>query len=112
MKTALNASMLAIAAFIIPYIFGFNEAMLFIDTGVWEVILIIVTSFVGLLGVAAGLKGWMLHAMPVWQRVVAIAGGLLLIYPGVWTDVGGLVIVAGIFAIQYFTKKKITAAAA
>ena len=106
MKTALNASMLAIAAFIIPYIFGFNEAMLFIDTGVWEVILIIVTSFVGLFGVAAGLKGWMLHQMPVWQRLVAVAGGMLLIYPGLITDIGGLVVVGGIFVIQYLTRKR------
>ena len=52
MKTALNASRLAIAAFIVPYIFAFNPAMLFIDADVVQVVIIIVTSLVGLTGVA------------------------------------------------------------
>ena len=45
MKTALNASRLAIAAFIVPYIFAFNPAMLFIDADVVQVVIIIVTSW-------------------------------------------------------------------
>lgn len=69
MKTAFNASKLAIAAFIIPYIFGLNPQMLFIDTNVWEVLLIILSSFAGLFGIAAGVKGWMFGHMPAWQRL-------------------------------------------
>ncbi|MCF0121104.1 MAG: TRAP transporter permease [Oscillospiraceae bacterium] len=112
MKTALNASLLAVAAFIIPYIFGLNEAMLFINTTIPEVILIVITSFVGLFGVASGLKGWMLTRMPIWQRIIAVAGGLLLIYPGILTDIIGLAVCAIVFVIQLMTSRKSTAAAA
>jgi TRAP transporter 4TM/12TM fusion protein len=105
MKTAINATKLAIAAFIIPYIFALNPAMLFIDTNVWEFILIVVTSAIGMFGVSMGLEGYMSGKL-VWPlRLVSIAGGLLLIYPGIWTDVGGIVIVFGIIFLQRLTHR-------
>lgn len=70
MKTALNASRLAIAAFIVPYIFAFNPAMLFIDADVVQVVIIIVTSLVGLTGVAGGLEGYMVTNMNPIQRIL------------------------------------------
>ena len=82
MKTALNASRLAIAAFIVPYIFAFNPAMLFIDADVVQVVIIIVTSLVGLTGVAGGLEGYMVTNMNPIQRILAVVGGLCLIIPG------------------------------
>ena len=100
MRTALNATRLAIAAFIIPYIFALNPAMLFIDTTVWEFILIVVTSAVGMFGVSMGLEGYMFGHLNPLLRVLAIAGGLALIYPGVWTDVIGIVVVIGIIVFQ------------
>ena len=51
MKTAFTATKLAIGAFIVPYVFALNPAMLFIDTNAWEVVLICITSFVGMFGV-------------------------------------------------------------
>ena len=47
MKTAINASRLAIAAFIVPYIIAMNPAMLFINTTIPEVVMITITSLVG-----------------------------------------------------------------
>ena len=100
MKTALNATRLAIAAFIIPYIFALNPAMLFIDTTLWEFILIVVTSAVGMFGVSMGLEGYIFGRLNPPLRVLSIAGGLALIYPGLWTDVIGIVVVLGIIALQ------------
>ena len=100
MKTALNATKLAIAAFIIPYIFALNPAMLFIDTTPLEFLLIVVTSAVGMFGVSMGLEGYIFGHLNPPLRVLAIAGGLALIYPGVWTDVIGMVVVIGIIALQ------------
>ncbi|MEG1594712.1 MAG: TRAP transporter fused permease subunit, partial [Oscillibacter sp.] len=59
MKTALTATRLAIAAFVVPYIFALNPAMLFIDTNAFEVVQIIITSLVGLFGLAAALNGFL-----------------------------------------------------
>ena len=111
MQTALNATKLAIAAFIVPYIFALNPAMLLIDTDFWEVALIVITSILGMVGVGAGLEGYLLHKMNIVFRLVSIAAGLLLIIPGVLTDVIGLVVIAAIVAIQFVQKRSRKAAA-
>ena len=110
MKTALNASRLAIAAFIVPYIFAFNPAMLFIDADVVQVVIIIVTSLVGLTGVAGGLEGYMVTNMNPIQRILAVVGGLCLIIPGTVTDLAGIAIVGASVLWQLADKKKRAAA--
>ena len=105
MKTAFTATKLAIGAFIIPYIFALNPAMLFIETSVWEVILICITSLVGMYAVSASLQGYFLRKMPWYQRIICACGGLLLIYPGLVTDIVGLLLVAIIVAIQFIVGK-------
>ncbi len=105
MKTAVTATKLAIGAFIIPYIFALNPAMLLIDTAIFDVILICVTSIVGMFAVAAGIEGWFLHKMPWWQRIISAAGGLMLIYPGLATDLVGLALVGIIALLQFVTRK-------
>ncbi len=121
MKTAFTSTKLAIGAFIVPYVFALSPAMLFIPStgetnlgilesiskiGVPDIILIIITSFVGIFAVSAALEGFFLHKMPWYQRVFSVAGGLLLIYPGIVTDAIGLGLVAITVALQFFTRKK------
>ena len=106
MKTAMTSTKLAVAAFIVPYVFALNPAMLFIDTTVGEVALICVTSVVGIFGVSAALEGYLFQHMPWYLRLASLTGGLLLIYPGIVTDTIGLCLVAGMFLLQYLTAKK------
>ncbi len=106
MKTALTSTKLAIGAFIVPYVFALNPAMLFIDTTVPEVILICITSLIGMFGVAAALQGYFLHKMNWFERIISIVGGLLLIYPGIVTDAIGLGLVGVMLVIQLLTRKK------
>ena len=106
MKTGINASRLAIAAFIIPYIFAFNPAMLFINTTIPEVILIVVTSIAGMFSISAALEGYLRTHMSVIERLVGIVAGLMLIYPGIATDVIGLGAIAAIIVIQSIKAKK------
>ncbi len=110
MKAALTATKLAIAAFIVPYVFALNPAMLFVDTTVWEVITICVTSFIGIFAIAAALEGYFLTHMPGWQRLVAAAGGLLLIVPGLVTDSIGIALVAIAALLQITARKKVVTA--
>ena len=102
MKTGVNATKLAIAAFIIPYIFALSPSMLLIDTGFFEVALIIITSIIGMYGVSMALEGFMKGELHWILRILAAAGGLCLIYPGVLTDVIGLVVVGGVVLYQYW----------
>ena len=106
MKTALQATKLAIGAFIVPYVFALNPAMLFVDTTAGEVILIVITSLIGMFGVSSGLEGYMFRKASWWERLLSVAGGLLLIYPGLVTDVIGLVLVALVAVIQLLEKRR------
>ena len=106
MKTALQSTKLAIGAFIVPYVFALNPAMLFIDTTVGEVVLIVITSLIGIFGVSSGLEGYMLRNTAWWERIVSIAGGLLLIYPGIVTDVIGFALVGLVFLIQLLGQRR------
>ena len=105
MKTALQATKLAIGAFIVPYVFALNPAMLFVDTTAGEVILICITSFIGMFGVASGLEGFMFRQASWWERLLSVAGGLLLIYPGLVTDIVGLALVGIVVVIQFLEKR-------
>ena len=105
MRTALNASKLAIGAFLIPYIFCLNPAMLLIDTNVPEFVMIIITSVIGMFAISAAIEGYMTTSLNPVFRIVLAAAGLMLIYPGTVTDIIGIVITVGIFAIQMSQKK-------
>lgn len=110
MKTGINATKLAIAAFIVPYIFSFNPAMLLVDTNAFQVVQIVITSLVGLFGVAAALNGTLFRKMNPLFRLLIAAGGLCMMFPDTLTDVVGLLIVGGVCLFEYFSAKKVKAA--
>lgn len=112
MRTALNASRLAIAAFIIPYIFALNPVMLLIDVTPTGLILNVLTAIIGLFGVSSGLEGYVFDNEKIWQRILSIAGGLCLIVPGLMTDLVGVALVGLALATNYLMGRKKTAAAA
>lgn len=112
MKTALNATRLAIAAFVVPYILAFNPAMVFIDTTAFQVVQICVTSLLGIFGIAAALNGFLYSRLNPVFRVLLIAGGLCMMDPGALTDIVGLVLVVGITVYQKMAAKKNSAQAA
>ena len=106
MKTALTSTKLAIGAFIVPYIFALNPAMLLIDTNIGEVILICITSIIGMCAVGAALEGYFVRNMKWFERLLSAVGGLLLIYPGVTTDAVGIALVGAVLLIQVVFKQK------
>ena len=107
MKTAFTSTKLAIGAFIVPYVFALNPAMLFIGTnGVLDIIMIVISSLIGIFAVSAALEGYIVDHMAWYERVISIAGGLLLIYPGIVTDLIGLSVVAAVIVFQIIKKRK------
>ncbi len=110
MKTALNATRLAIAAFIVPYILAFNPAMVFIDTNAFQIVQICVTSLLGIFGVAAALNGFLYTRLNPVFRAILVIGGLCMMDPGAVTDMVGLVLVLGITIYQRISAKKVAAA--
>lgn len=113
MRTGINATKLAIAAFIVPYVFAYSPSLLFVDVeSVLDVVIICVTALLGIYGVAAGLNGFVGKKINIIFRILLIAGGLTLIIPGLETDIIGLVVVGGITAYQMVTAKRDSAATA
>ena len=100
MKTAVNATKLAIAAFLVPYIFAFNNAMLFINTKPLDVVSVVVSSTLGMVLIAIGMVGYFLRDTNMLVRLGCVAGGLLLVYPGTVTDLIGLAVLVAVFLLQ------------
>ena len=113
MKTGINATKLAIAAFIVPYIFAYNPSMLFVGNVEWyDVLLISVTALLGLFGIAAALNGHLYRKIPMVLRLALVAGGLGMMIPGLTSDLIGLAVVAAVVIFQYISGKKQAASAA
>ncbi len=106
MRTAFTASRLAIAAFICPYIFCLNPVMLLEFEGMTggmaglTLVQVIITSLIGLFGVAAGLNGHLFKDINPVFRVIFIAAGLALMVPGTVTDIVGIGILVAMTLMQ------------
>ena len=110
MKTALVSTKLAIAAFIVPYVFALNPVMLFEGvTGPMQIVLIVITSLVGIFGISSALQGYLITNMNPVERILAAAAGLLLIDPNVITDVIGIALIASVVVWQIIKRKQGTA---
>ena len=109
MKTAFNATRLAIAAFVVPYIFAMSPALLFIETTPLQVITICITAVIGIFGISAGLSGFLMSPMSVIIRILSIAGGLTLLIPGTVTDIIGVVLIVIVYIVQSALAKKAAA---
>ena len=105
MKTGLTASKLAIAAFLVPYIFVYNPQMLGIGSTFLDMLWIFVSSAIGMVGVSSGVMGYFIRPMKIWERPIFILGGILLVTPGIVTDVIGFALLVVGYLIQKIGKK-------
>ncbi|WP_313804568.1 TRAP transporter permease [Cytobacillus sp.] len=107
-KTGVNASKLAIGAFIIPYMFVLSPELLMIDTTWYYLIWVVFTAIAGMMAIGAGVIGFWMRKLHWFERILGIVGGLLLIYPEGLSDIIGLVIFIGLIVLQYIFKSKDT----
>jgi len=105
LKTGVNATRLAITAFIIPYIFAYNPKMLFINASPVEVVTIIATACIGIFALSAALEGYMFRKMKIYEILPLLVGGILLIIPDNLPSAIGLAIVAVIVVIQILERR-------
>ena len=106
MKTGINASKLAIGAFVVPYIFCMNPAMLLIDVTAFKVVQIIVTSLIGIFGVAAAMNGFLFRKISWPVRIIICVAGLMMMDPTVITDIVGIVLMALVLTFQFLAARK------
>ena len=106
LKTGVHASKLAIAAFIIPYIFVLSPVILMVDATPLTLIVATLSALLGMIAVSSALCGFLADHCRLYERVLLIVAGLLMIKPGGMTDMIGLAIFAVILAMQYTRVKK------
>jgi len=100
LKTGVNASKLAIAAFIIPYMFVLSPVLLMIDATPFSLISTTITAIIGMIALSSALIGYLADNCYLPERLVLIVGGLMLIKPGLMTDVVGLVLFLAVLFLQ------------
>lgn len=109
LKTGVQASKLAIAAFLVPYIFVLSPALLMIDTTLPQILIMVATSVIGMIGVASAVSGYFLTHMHWVNRIIFLVGGLMMIDPDHITDLIGLSLLVLAYVIQVFSRKRQTA---
>ena len=104
--TGVTATKLAIAAFLVPYMFVYNPQLILIGATPLGIVQITVTSLIGMIGIGAGMTGYFIDHTPWYQRIVLVIGGGMLVYPGLLTDAAGVLSITVIFLWQKLHQKK------
>lgn len=105
MTTAVEACKLGFAGFIVPFAFCYNSAMM-MQGSVAEIISVFVSAFIGVTIMSMGFQGWMLWRLNILERIIFVAGGMLMFVPGSATDLAGLAITAVMLLINMKKWKK------
>ncbi len=106
LKTGVNASKLAIAAFIIPYMFVMSPVLLMINATPVTLAVTLFTAVIGMIGLSASLIGYFIDNMSILERILLFVAGVLMIDPGMMTDIVGLIIFSILAVWQKKRKKK------
>ena len=100
LKTGINASKLAIAAFIIPYMFVLNPGLLMIYGVTGGLVLALLTAIIGMVALSSSLIGYLAAPLKALERVILFLSGLMMIKPGLVTDIAGVAIFMAILILQ------------
>ena len=106
LRTGVEASRLAIAAFLVPYIFVYSPQMLMLNAQWHEILLITVTALIGMFGIGMEVEKFWERKLNIVQQLMALGGGLLLIIPGLVTDAAGFALIAGVIIWQKIQIKR------
>ena len=99
-------------SFTVPYTFLLRPVLVLVDATLSLVAQMIITAVVGMIGVGAAVEGWYWTHMVWWERIAALAAGLMLIDPTTITDVTGIAVMGLLTMFQYRKAKQVRSAAA
>ena len=106
MKTGVEAFKIAMAGYIVPFIFAFSPVLILQEATSLQIVQAAITSTIGVTLMAAGIQGFLFTRLSNLLRAALIAAALLLIHPGTVTDIMGIVIGAVVVLIQLKEKKQ------
>lgn len=99
MRTGFSALGLALAGFIVPFMFVYNQALLF-QGPLWQILLASGTGILGVIALAAGVQGFYMKPLNIVERLVFFGVAFALINPGIMTDIAGFVVLLGMVFFQ------------
>ncbi|MBR0494723.1 MAG: TRAP transporter permease [Treponema sp.] len=121
MRTAVNATKLAIGAFIVPYMFIYNPSMLMIGANAFSILGITITALIGMFAISAGLEGYafantgflnnlsvsskLKRGASAAERLCFVVAGLCCIDPRTATDIFGIVFLLALIGVQILRKR-------
>lgn len=106
MKTGWASVKLALAGFILPYMFVYNTDLLLLDTPIAKAVQVAITAAIGVFLISVAVEGFLFHKVNIVIRIVSIVGAYLLIDSGLMTDIIGIAIFAAVLIFQKTTAKK------
>ena len=109
-KVGYTAFRFGIVAFVVPFIFVYNPALL-MNASVLKIIVSFVTAIIGTMSVAVAMQGWWKTRATIIERVLAFACGVSVMLSGWWFNAIGLAVIAVVAACQLIRAKKEKAAA-
>ncbi|WP_148861361.1 TRAP transporter permease [Marinobacter fonticola] len=100
METSVSSFRIGLAAFIVPFMFFYNGALL-MDAGVFEIARALITATIGVYLLSGGVIGWIFRVVAPWfTRIILIAAALLMIEGGLYTDLAGIAVAIVIYLMQ------------
>ncbi|SDI01649.1 TRAP transporter, 4TM/12TM fusion protein [Alteribacillus persepolensis] len=106
MKAGVTSVKLAIAAFVIPYIFVTNPVLVLQDATVQTLIPALITAFIGMVGISAGMINYFVVQNNILERLLLIAGGIMLLLPELYISLPGLGLIVLVYIMQRFRKHR------
>ena len=106
MKTGWASVKLALAGFILPYMFVYNTELLLLDTPIAKGIQVAITAAIGVFLISVAVEGFLFRKVNAVLRILCFAGAYLLIDSGLITDIIGIAICVGIVLLQKTMAKK------
>lgn len=98
--TGITAVKLAIAAYIVPYMFVLNPELILIDFTLLTLIFVVFKAVISMLGISSALMGYLVRRAFLWERLILLIGGLMMISPNIWLNLAGLILIGLVWLIQ------------
>lgn len=104
-KTGFTALVTAAAGFLVPYMFVYNPYLL-LQGDALRILIGCVTALIGILGLSAGVQGYLLKDLNILERLLLFCVPFMIIYPTLATNLIGVAIIAAIYALQRINLKR------
>ena len=105
-RTGFQATKLAFAAFLAPYVFVMAPVLVLVDVNIWNLLYTLGKVLVGMIGIGGGISGYLVTSCRSWERLLLVLGGCCLIVPGVLSDVVGMGLVVLIYLFQFYRYRR------